>query len=306
MLWLPITVGAYFFLGVVAIIDKKLLSRRIPEPISYAFYVGMLNIAALLLVPFGFQFLSYDITLFALSAGISFVIGIYFLYSALRHAEASRAVPIIGAITTIFILFFSTFLARTYLTNTELGAIALFIGGGLLLALKPEDDGEKQKSAIYSYVNTRVILMGLAAAFFFAVHLFLTKEVFKETTFLSGFVWLRMGNVLAAIGILLLPSARRIILYTTEQLTPSSSGIFMANQLMGATGNILLSFAIFLGPVTIINAVQGVQYFFIFLVALFLTAFYPRILKEIFSPQAILNKLVGILIIAGGFILLFL
>lgn len=304
MLWIPIAVSAYFFLALVAIIDKKLLTYRIPEPISYAFYVGLLNIVTLVLIPFGFKILDTTLILFAISAGIAFVVGIYFLYSTLRLSEASRALPLIGATTPLFILFFSTVITKTHLTNHELSAIGLFIAGGLLLSIKQNHSAPLFQISRHD-ISIKIVVPGILAAFFFACSLFLTEEVFNQTDFISGFVWMRIGNVLAAFFILLLPTARKIIFHTSRQLAPSSKKIFLANQFMGGTGNILLNIAVFLGPVAVINAMQGVQYFFLFLLALFFTAFYPRIIRESFNLRILASKLIGILLIAAGFVFLF-
>ncbi|PIR69477.1 MAG: hypothetical protein COU47_02780 [Candidatus Niyogibacteria bacterium CG10_big_fil_rev_8_21_14_0_10_46_36] len=305
MLWIPIAVSAYFFLALVAIVDKKLLTNRVPEPISYAFYVGLLNIVTLILVPFGFTILDGPLLLFALTAGFSFVIAIYFLYTTLRHSEASRAIPLIGATTPLFILFFTTVLSKTHLTIYEFSAIGLFIAGGLFLSIQ-QNHADPLFRITHDQVNIKVVVPGILAAFFFACSFFLTEEVFNHSTFISAFIWMRLGNVIAAIFIFTLPSARRVILHTSRKLLPSSKTIFLANQVLGGTGNILLNIAIFLGPVAVINAMQGVEYFFIFLIALFLTAFYPRILRESISPRALLGKLAGIFFIAAGFVLLFL
>lgn len=305
MLWIPIAISAYFFLALVAIIDKKLLTNRIPEPISYAFYVGLLNVVTLVLIPFGFTMLDAPLVLFALSAGIAFVIGIYFLYSTLRLSEASRALPLIGAATPLFILFFSTVITKTHLTIHELSAIGLFIAGGLLLSIKQNHSAPLFKISRHD-ISIKIVVPGILAAFFFASSLFLTEEVFNQTDFISGFIWMRIGNVLAALFILLLPTARKIIFNTSRHLAPSSKKIFLVNQFMGGTGNLLLNIAIFLGPVAVINAMQGIQYFFIFLLALFFTSFYPRIIRESFSPRILSGKLAGIFLIVLGFIFLFL
>ncbi|MDP2676379.1 MAG: EamA family transporter [bacterium] len=305
MLWIPITVSAYFFLALVALVDKKLLTHRVPEPIAYAFYVGLLNIVTFVLIPFGFNMLAAPLALFALSAGIAFVVGIYFLYSTLRRSEASRAIPLIGATTPLFIIFFTTVISKTPITTHELFAIGFFILGGLLLSSR-QSDGDPLFRINGNTINVKIVVPGILAAFFFACSFFLTEEVFNQTEFIPGFIWMRAGNVLAALFILLLPTARKIIFQTSKHLAPSSKKIFLANQFMGGSGNLLLNIAIFLGPVTVINAMQGVQYFFIFLLALFFTAFYPRVIRESFTPRVLFSKLAGIFLIIAGFAVLFL
>lgn len=307
MLWTYIAVSAYFLLALVAIIDKKLLTYRIPHPISYAFFVGILNIFVLFLVPFGFSFLEPHITLFALVSGIAFVVGIYLLYTLLKKSEASRIVPLIGAATPLFLILFSTTLTKSNLVLHEFAAMGLFITGGLLLSYQSsQTNGIPFLIKIRSSFPIRIFFFAFLASFFFASSLFLTKEVFNAVDFIPGFIWTRLGAVLAALSILLFPSARYTIFHMSRRITSSSTGMFLSNQALGSTSTVLLHIAIFLGPVTIINAMQGVQYFFIFFLALFSTAVYPRLIRETFTPLALVSKFIGIVLIAAGFAFLFL
>ena len=52
MLWLIVAISAYLILAIVFLVDKYLLVGPIPNPKIYAFYIGTLGIAVLLLVPF--------------------------------------------------------------------------------------------------------------------------------------------------------------------------------------------------------------------------------------------------------------
>ena len=50
-------VGAYALSGIVIVVDKILLSKRIPSAAAYVFFVGILGIFAFALAPFGFSLL---------------------------------------------------------------------------------------------------------------------------------------------------------------------------------------------------------------------------------------------------------
>ena len=55
MTWIIVTAIAYFLTAVNSVLDKYLLNRSIPEPVTYAFYVGIFSIFTLVLTPFGFH-----------------------------------------------------------------------------------------------------------------------------------------------------------------------------------------------------------------------------------------------------------
>ena len=52
MTWLVAALSTYLILAIVFLVDKYLLTQRIPNPKVYSFYVGGLGVLALVLIPF--------------------------------------------------------------------------------------------------------------------------------------------------------------------------------------------------------------------------------------------------------------
>ena len=75
---------------------------------------------------------------------------------------------------------------------------------------------------------------------------------------------------------------------------------FLFGQACGGTGNLLVTYAVSLASVTLVQALQGTQYIFLFLGVLFLTFYFPRILKEKVTKEIVLQKTIAILIIVTG------
>src|SRR3990167_7050794 len=133
MLWLPIAISSYFLSGLAAVIDKVLLTSRIPEPLTYAFYTSILSVGVVVLVPFGFSVFPLHIILLALSAGSTLMLGYYFFYRAMRSFEASRVVPLnAGVFTPIFTLIISFSIFSSSLETKEFFEFsAVFIEGSV-------------------------------------------------------------------------------------------------------------------------------------------------------------------------------
>ncbi len=296
MLWIPIAIGSYFLSASAGIIDKILISGRSLNPITYAFYTGIFSAAVFILAPFGFSLLPASVTLLALLTGIIYLAALYFMYLALSSGEASRVIPVIGALSPIFILILSLIVLGEYPTTQQVLAIVLFIVGGWLLVV---NKNSKNSRFSFSLLRTAVL-----SSFFLALTFFLTKEVFIDAPFISGFIWMRLGSALAAFLLLLVPVWRGKIFETHKATSKSSFSLFLANKVIGATGFILLNYSIKLGPVGIINAMKSIEQFFIFMIALFFTILFPNILKESFNKKNILEKIGGILLIGIGFIFL--
>ncbi len=108
MSWLLISIAAYFIAALNSVTDKYLLNRSIPDPIVYAFYVGLFSVFTVILTPFGFDWPGATHLLSALFAGAVFLGALIAFFTALKADEASRIVAFVGGLTPIFILVFSS------------------------------------------------------------------------------------------------------------------------------------------------------------------------------------------------------
>ncbi len=184
MNWLFIATLAQIILGTSAVFDKFLLKRKFFDPLVYTFWLGLLGIFSLIILPFGFSLLSVKIIIIALIAGAIFILAMLFLYYALDYSEASGVLPAFGGFSPIFTLIFSYFLLNSLLGFGELISFFFLVLGGITLFLI-----EKKELRFFSF--------GLIAAssLFFGLSNVLSKIVFQAGPFISGFVWIKIGGV---------------------------------------------------------------------------------------------------------------
>ena len=136
MLWLIVILSAYFLLALVNLVDKYILKSRVTNPKVYTFYVGILGISGLVLVPFGFlKVPSADIIGLAILAGIFHTIAVWILFEGLKRYEASRIVPAEGALLPIFTFSFTilTGQAGTILRLNDIIAFIFLVAGTVLI-----------------------------------------------------------------------------------------------------------------------------------------------------------------------------
>lgn len=315
-MWLFITISAYFINAGVYIADKFLLSKKIHSSIAYAFYVGVwsiFNIGLLFFWPWmpNLQELTLD-----LLAGFLFLITLVFWYKALHQSEASRVVPIVGALTPIFSFILSfVFLGET-LSKQQLLAFIILIGGGLLISLKQtkvylykkvisrfreiigEIIGEIPASA---QPTSRLLVNAVMAAIFFAVYYVLIKYIYIYQPFIGGFVWSRLGSFVGVILMLFVPDWRRIIFAQQKGAkTPKNLFFFLMVRLLAAAAFIMINWAISLGNVAMVNALQGVQYLFLFVIILLISNKFPKVLHEQLGHGVFLQKLIGTVMVCLG------
>ena len=295
MIALTIAIASYFLLAVVSITDKFLVSGKIFKPKVFTFYSGVLGGLAILLIPF-FKFSLPGVRglLVDFSTGALFILSLFFFYKALRSFEVSRVIPIVGALLPIFTLIL-VFLFHPDLRDfgiKEIIAFILLISGSILIVY---ERGKK--------TTRRAFLLSAFASFLFALMFFLSKEIYISQGFLSGFILIRVGAALTALLFLLSKEVRMHI--KDQGLKPTKLNfLFISNQGIAAVAGILQNVAVSFSSIVllpIVNALQGVQYAFVFIFSLF----FSRVLKEEVSKRIIFQKIMAIILIGLGIISLF-
>ncbi|MCD6471286.1 EamA family transporter [bacterium] len=297
MNWFIITIIAYLLNAIVFIIDKHLITAKIKNATVYAFYVGFLGIFSLLLIPFGgLVFPSFFQLLISLLAGAIFILALIVFYNCLKREEASRVVPIVGGFVPIFTALLSFLFLHERWETKFLLAIILLILGGILISLR--------KPRIYRRTFKKFCHY-LLAAFSFAVFYVLTKFVYLHQPFISGFIWERIGGFLTVLIFLFFPRIRNTIFTISKSIKKNTSFLFLSNQVLSALNFILINFAISLASVTIVNALQGIQFIFVLIIAVLIGKKHPEIVFEEVGSKIFIQKIIAILMISFGVALLF-
>lgn len=291
--WISLVIVAQFFSALSVMGDKFLVSdRQLKSPMLYAFYVSMLSGVVIVMVPFGgVTWPAIDVTIISLAVAASYILSVLLLYSSLKIASAAEIIPIIGAVTAI-----STFLIR-YFLNGELLPENFFVASLFLIT----------GMALVSHFDfpRKVIAYILGAGFMFGLSSVLIKEVFEVTTFANGFFWTRMANVLGALMLLIVPANFKYIFNKDDVPSAKTSMMVVANKILGSLAFILAIYAISIGNVSVINALAGLQFVFLFLFAVIFSKSFPRYFGGEITDHEIIHKMIAISIILIGFFILF-
>lgn len=298
MLWLTVAISSYLILAVVFLIDKYILTGPIPNPKVYAFYSGVLSVLVLLIIPFiDFYIPSNSQIIISLITGVIFIVGLVWFYKAIQFFETSRVVPAISGILPVFsfllVYIFSS--GKENLSLSEFVAFIMLILGSVLITAKKIN------------FTFKSLLFSSIAAFVFALYFVLTKYVFLEQSFWNGLVWIRIGAIIAALFMLIFVREVKEEIVKKGKFIPQKAPLVVFNQFLGAGGNLMLIWAIFLAPlvyVSIINALQGIQHVFLLMMTVFLSLKFPQILKEEVSKEVLLQKIAAILFIGAGLAIL--
>jgi len=266
MLWLIIIIVAYFLFAIVALGDKYLLAGA-PNPKSYSFYVGILGGLVLILIPFvDFSIPAFYQVLFCFLAGAMFIFAILGMFEGLERFEASRIIPAVGGILPLFTFLLVYFFSgrEEILGAWELLAFLLLLSGSVLINIK-----------LGKRISFASLKISAVTAFLFALFFVLTKYVYMMLPFWNGFIWIRIGMFLVALFFIFFKEVRREIFAGKFTFDKKTGTFFVLNQGIGAGASILQNWAIALAGLvylSVINALQGVQYVFLFIFTIFLSA----------------------------------
>ncbi len=268
----------YFFGAVSSVFDKYLLSDRIPTPAVYAFFVSMFSLFALGFIPFGAQFADARTTSMLLFSGVLGTFALVAFYAAVKQHEVSRVAPLVGttvSLVAFLAVFFPGVAGGDSFEMWYILAVVLLIIGGLLISFDlPLRRGEH----VSRYIFLAGILMGISLLFL--------KEGYAHTNFQSGLVWSRLGMTLGGLLLLLVPQFRRQIMaqfhgFSNRSPRATSTGaLFVLNKVSAGVASFLVSYAIYLGSVSFVQALSGMQYVFLLLMMIPLSFRYPSIFGE--------------------------
>ncbi|MBN1326005.1 EamA family transporter [Candidatus Falkowbacteria bacterium] len=295
MLWLYITIGAYLLFALANIGDKLMVSKYETKPIVYAFYVGALGALSFTLIPFGVIIPGFNHLFWSLCGGPAFVVALYFMYKAFHAGETTRAVTILGGTSPIFTYIFSSFFIPESLKWTEIFAFVVLVIAIIIISWPSKDHDHEGKKTLKKQAR-----FALYAGIAFAASYVFAKYAYAHQPFISGFFWVRMGGFLAALVIYLIPRYKKFIKEDLKKPKKSKkAGLLVAVQILGGAGVVGQSYALSLTSASLVNALQAIQYAFIFLLAAILGRKYS-VLKEKFTRAEIIRKIIAIILIGIG------
>lgn len=297
MIWITIAILGYFLGAVTNILDKFILSARIPKASVYAFFAAMFSLSTFVLAPFGLSFMETRLFLIALLSGAFFTYGLLFFYKAVKVSEVSRVAPLVGSLTAVGTLAAVIAVSDARLDYASLMSFWLLVLGGFLMAF----DLPFRPRIMFHGIWTIVL-----ASFFLGASLVLLKYVYVDEGFVNGYVWSRFGAFMAGLTLFLVPTWRREIVSTLREPVVSrterakTGAWFVVNKVSGALSAFFVNYAVSLGSLTLVHALAGMQYAFVFLLVIVLSHFRPKFVGEHLLLNDWVQKAVALICIGIG------
>jgi drug/metabolite transporter (DMT)-like permease len=309
MAWIFVAAAGQFVNAIVAILDKYIVSdeRVLPRPFVYAFYSclitgGWVFIFALGLIPgidrlgvpqfSNIQTPTIQVVGMAFLAGYTFFMALVGMYTALKQSDASDVMPVIGAVSALSTFGMSyLFLDATLTPNFIWGIVLLSIGTFLVSEMR---------------LKGTTIMLSIQSGVFFSLHYITLKGLFLETSFDDGFFWSRVGFVLFALSLLLVPVYWEKIRQQTQQANARGGILVLLAKILAGIAAFMLLKATDWGSVAVVQALDGLKFVFIIVLTLLFGRYLPQVVRERdFSSKTIIRKTAYVIIICIGFAFLF-
>ena len=300
-MWFTIAIISFFLLAMAAIVDKYILTKTKVIPISYVFYISLLgSIVSNLLIFFEDNFFFPQEHLgILIVGGASFYFALYFLFLAVTKSEVSRVNPLIVSLTPLFIFIFSfQFSFNTITFNQLIGVLAITLAGYFL----------SQVGHLRTKIKSHVWFFILASAIMFALANSFNKLAYLEMPFIMAFVYLKWISLITAILFTSIKGgwSEIIKLKAKDGVKTNQRWLaFFIGQITGGAGVVMMQYAINLGNVILVTALNGIQFFFIISLVFILSKFKSQIYQENVSKAYLIPKIVySIILFLGIFLIL--
>ncbi|MBU1038720.1 DMT family transporter [Patescibacteria group bacterium] len=291
MSWLIWASIGYFFNATALAVDKALLNRQeLREPAVYTLLQAILGLLVLVLLPW-IVWPSGSAMGLGLIAGFFFALGLWLMFKVLAVGEASRVPAFIGSLSPLFVFAASWLMIGERLSPLALSAFIVLVVGGFFMVGGPGG------------LRGRSLGLAIGSALAFALSYVFLKITFEQSSFFAGLVLIRLGVFLASLFLLLIPGTWQTFVNSFKSGAKVKFA-FIGGQASGALSGLLTSYAISLASVTLVNALQGVQYVFLLIMALVVSFKYPQLFKDEFGGQTAVRKIIGTFAVVVGLWLL--
>jgi drug/metabolite transporter (DMT)-like permease len=228
-------------------------------------------------------------------SGILYMGAMLFYLRAIQSEEASVVAPLFQA-NTLFTFLLGLLVLHELPRWPQILGAALVVAGAVGLSL--------DRNLHFGRFKPRLVLLMVSATFVLALSSVVFKFFAVHDEFWSTTFWTFVGEGLFGAAILAMPDYRRQFLHLFRRNPGAVIGVNAANEMINLGGGLGVRYASLLAPVGLVSAISATTTFFVFLFAILLTLFFPRLGREDLSARNVIHKAAGGLLIMAGVVLI--
>lgn len=292
MLWFWLTLAAVLLWTASNLVDKYIGTSHLKSPVAQLVVCGLVDVPAclFLLLFFPIAFPGWELLAVLAAVAIVYFVSSFLYFKAMFSGEVSRVIALLY-VMPLFLLVFAAVFLKESLAVHQYFAVLLLVAGALVLSVKKLKGLTLREGAF----------LALGAALLNAIMDTGVKALSSGLNAATIYFWLIVFFSVFSLAVSLV--FRREISRVLESNPKACLGA-AASQVICVIAWLLYFTAIGLGLVSLVAATVSLQALTVFLAAVVLSLKKPELLKEVVSKDAIMEKAVGVLLMAGGTVLL--
>lgn len=275
------------------LVDKYFRDSGVGALLVFTALLGLLGLPVIALFVDVMSIGSTGIAVTALS-GFLYLTAMYFYLRALQREEASVIAPLFQT-STLFTYGLAYVVLHEVLTWEKLLGGALIVASALVASYEP-GHRHRFKLGVVALILACTATLAFSTVIF---KLFAVRNAFWEVTF-----WTFAGEAVFGAVLVAIAHVRRDFLSMFRKNPGAVIAINGANELINLGGGLAARYASLLGPVTLVQAIGGTTSFFVFVIGMGLSLFFPRLGREDLSARSLVQKGLAVVLIVAGVILM--
>lgn len=290
MNWVLLSLLAPLFWASSNFVDKYILGKHTRGIFDFLFFSTITSwFLFLILLAF------VGIPEITVHSWIPILTGIILIYSygfygkALEQGDTSALVILFKLIPVFTVILAFVFLGQTLSANELLGFVIVLAGATIV-------SFEKSRGIFIKGFGMILIAILMWSVMTLFIDFGLTKMSFWDYFLLDN-----LGSALAGLTLFIIPSMRKQVVSGLQTATTGKYVWFSGNNLLDFFGQMSIKKALAIAPSAgLVTVVMQVQSFYAIVIGVLLTLFLPSIIKEDISPNNLIKKFIGALIMFSG------
>lgn len=273
------------------LISKYLKGGAVGSLIIFSALFGIVAIPVVLFIhPDVLSVTFFRATILAFN-GMLVVFAILCYFYALHKDETSNVVPFYQIIP-IFGFILGYFVLGETISIIQATASFIIISGALVLSFELGETLRFKKE---------IVVLMLIASILYAINGVIFKLIALDDGFWLSLFWSLIGQVILGVFFFLFVKPYRVqFLAMIKENRLVALGLNSLSEILFTVAEAVTAYAILLAPVVLVMLVNSFQPFFVFIIGVFLTLFFPKISQESLLRKHIFQKIVGIGLMVVG------
>lgn len=247
--WFPFAIVSPVLWAASNLIDEDLVRHDVRDPIVLTAITGLFSgITVIILALLGaFVWPGWNVFVLAVATGIIGLL-VYIPYLRALVLASSASVILMWNLTPVIIVIAAWVMLGERLLPREYFAIGLLVSSALLAAHQRGSNGRHWNRAAPWMVLASIMYAGEAV---------LGKATYERAPFAVGLAWISATSFLLAIGLLVV-RARSFPMFV-RAFRGRTGLVVVANEVLDLAAVVARDRAVSLGPVSLVNAIGGLQ-----------------------------------------------